>query len=118
MAWIGEAGRHTPVLGSSDPTRLAAWYQAAFAPGIDVTESMLQLRGRSSSRSATTSLRRLPNRVGSSSRSTSTNCPYWSHIRRRWTWRVRPMEQQIPVGTIATVDDADGNVVDILELDE
>jgi predicted enzyme related to lactoylglutathione lyase len=119
MALVSEARLHGLVLGSSDPKRLAAWYQAAFTPDVEVTDSVLQLSKGAlifEQRDDVAPQAAEPGRiiVNIQVDELPVLVAHLEALDPEW---VRPVEQ-IPVGTIATVKDADGNFVNILELNE
>jgi predicted enzyme related to lactoylglutathione lyase len=117
VALVSGAYLHSLVLGSSDPKRLAAWYQAAFAPDVEITDSMLHLgqgtfvfeqRDDVAAQAAESGRIIINIRVD--------ELPVLvAHLEKLDLEWIRPAEQ-IPGGTIATVKDVDGNFVNILEL--
>lgn len=118
MALVSEARLNGLVLGSADPERLAAWYRDAFAPGAELTDSVLTLghglliferRDDVAARAAE------PGRVIINIQ-VDELAVLVAHLETLDLEWIRPVER-IPVGTIATVKDADGNFVNILELD-
>jgi hypothetical protein len=119
MALVSGARLNGLVLGSTDPERLAAWYQAAFAPGADVSDSVLRLshglliferRDDVAAKAAE------PGRVIVNIQvdRLSELVAHLEQLDLEW---IRPVES-IHVGTIATVKDADGNFVNILEFND
>ncbi len=117
MALVNEAGLHSLVLGSSDPKRLAAWYQAAFAPDVEVTDSVLQLNQGTlifEQRDDVAPQAAEPGRIIVNIQVNELQALV-AHLEAMDLEWIRPAEQ-IPVGVIATVKDADGNFVNILEL--
>jgi hypothetical protein len=119
VALVSEARLHSLVLGSSDPKRLAAWYQSAFAPDVAVTDSVLRLsRGTLIFEQRDDVARQAaePGRIIVNIQVDELPVLV-AHLRTLDLEWIRPVER-IPVGTIATVKDADGNFVNILELDE
>jgi hypothetical protein len=118
VALVSEARLNGLVLGSADPERLAAWYRDAFAPGAELTDSVLTLghglliferRDDVAARAAE------PGRVIINIQ-VDELAVLVAHLETLDLEWIRPVER-IPVGTIATVKDADGNFVNILELD-
>lgn len=119
MALVSRARLSGLVLGSSDPKRLADWYRAAFAPDVEVTDSVLWLeqgvlvfeqRDDVATRAAE------PGRIIVNIQ-VDELAVLVAHLQTLDLEWVRPVEQ-IPIGTIATVLDADGNFVNIVELGE
>ncbi|MEU4448173.1 VOC family protein [Actinosynnema sp. NPDC050801] len=109
------AGLSGLVLGSTDPKRLGAWYQAAFAPEADLADSVLWLeqgvlvfeeRDDVAERSAE------PGRVIINIQ-VSDLAALVTHLNGLGdvTW-IRPVEE-IQIGLIATVKDVDGNFVNV-----
>ena len=119
MALVSEARLNSLVLGSSDPKRLAAWYQAAFAPDVEVTDSVLRLSQGGlifEQRDDVAAHAAEPGRILINIQVDELPLLV-AHLEALDLEWIRPVEQ-IPVGTIATVKDADGNFVNILELNE
>lgn len=119
MALVSEARLASLVLGSGDPKRLADWYQAAFAPDVQITDSVLRLdqgvliferRDDVAAQAAE------PGRiiVNIQVNELAVLVAHLESLDLEW---IRPVEQ-FPAGTIATIKDADGNFVNILELSE
>jgi hypothetical protein len=119
MGLVSEAGLHSLVLGSSEPKRLAAWYQAAFAPDVEVTDSVLQLNQGTlifEQRDDVAPEAVEPGRIIVNIRVAELQALV-AHLEAMNLEWIRPVEP-IPIGAIATVKDADGNFVNILELNE
>ena len=117
MPHVSGARLGSLVLGSTDPNRLAAWYQAAFAPGEELLDSVLRLnRGAFvfEQREDVAARAIQPGRVIINIQVDDFTV-LETHLRALDLVWVRPVEQ-IPVGTIATLEDADGNYVNILEI--
>ncbi|MFE9328906.1 hypothetical protein ACIHDR_49140 [Nocardia sp. NPDC052278] len=116
---MSKARLHSLVLGSNDPKRLADWYQAAFAPNVEVVDSVLRLsygtlifeHRDDVALQAVEPGRIIINIVVDE---LAVLVAHLEALDLKW---IRPVEQ-IPVGTIATIQDADGNFVNILQLDE
>ncbi|MBF6065451.1 VOC family protein [Nocardia terpenica] len=120
MAVISEAGLSSLVLGSTDPKRLGAWYQSAFAPDVEIEDSVLRLTQGFlvfEERDDVATQATEPGRIiiNIQVREMATLVAHLNTL-KDLEW-VRPVED-IPVGQIATIKDADGNFVNILQLNE
>ena len=119
MAVMSGARVGSLVLGSSDPERIAGWYQAAFAPGREVVDSVLHLNHGLlifERRSDVEPTSREPGRIiiNIEVDELATLVEHLEALDIDW---VRPVEM-IPVGLIATLRDADGNLVNLLQLND
>jgi hypothetical protein len=105
------------VLGSSDPERLCAWYQASFAPGEEVVDFVLVLSHgllifERRADVETSALE--PGRIIINIQ-VDDLAVLAEHLRSLDLDWVRPVEP-ISVGLIATLRDVDGNFVNLLQL--
>jgi predicted enzyme related to lactoylglutathione lyase len=106
------------VLGSTDPARLSAWYRAAFAPSaetggvLELSSGRLIFEQRDDLEPASREAGRiLINLYVDDIRAVE------AHLRSLDVEFIRPVEP-FPAGIIATLKDADGNYVQIVELAE
>jgi hypothetical protein len=105
------------VLGSPDPDRLAAWYQATFAPGEAITDSVLRLsQGALVFEQSDDVCAQAfePRRVVINIQVDDFSV-IEAHLKTLALEWVRPVEQ-VGVGTIATLTDVDGNYVNVIEV--
>ena len=118
MALVSGAGLGSLVLGSADPERLAAWYQSAFAPDEQLPDLVLQLaqgllifEARDDVAEHTVEPGRIIINIAVQDMDILA-----AHLEslEGLEW-VRPVET-IPVGRIATLKDADGNFVNVIQL--
>jgi hypothetical protein len=117
VALVSNARVGSLVLGSTDPKRLAAWYQAAFAPEVEITDSVLQLSTGAmvfEERDDVAAQSAEPGRIIINIQVDDMSVLV-AHLEKLDLEWIRPVEE-IPVGTIATLKDADGNFVNLLQL--
>jgi predicted enzyme related to lactoylglutathione lyase len=118
MALVSEAALGSLVLGSADPERLAAWYQSVFAPDEQMPDLVLRLaRGLLifEARDDVAEGAAEPGRIIINIEVDDMDI-LASHVEnvQGLEW-IRPVET-IPVGRIATLKDADGNFVNVIQL--
>jgi hypothetical protein len=106
------------VLGSSDPQRLARWYRAAFAPDApDGTVVALDAGSRLifDARNDVASEAAEPGRmlINLYVADAYAIAEHLTGLGVRWVRQVEPF----PPGLIGTVEDADGNYVQVVQLD-
>jgi len=116
---IGGARLSRLVLGSTDPDRLLDWYRAAFSPAAVVTGEPKVLKLRHSElifegRDDVAAGAAEPGRVILSLQ-VDDFAALEAHLRTLdLTWVREP--EVLPFGTIATVADADGNYINLIDL--
>jgi predicted enzyme related to lactoylglutathione lyase len=118
MAPISGADLNGVVLGSADPQRLAAWYRAVLAPDVHdaypvlrLSRALLIFEQRDDVGAAAAEPGRMILTV-----QVDELAVLLAHLAAMDVQWVRPVER-IPVGSIATLADPDGNFVNILQLD-
>jgi hypothetical protein len=119
VALVSNARLFGFVLGSRDPERLGAWYVSAFAPGGNIVDSTLELdhgllifERRDDVAAEVVEPGRIIVNV-----QVDRLAELVVHLEQLELDWIRPVEQ-IAVGSIATIKDADGSYVNILELHE
>lgn len=120
MAVVSGAALGSLVLGSTDPKRLGAWYQSAFAPDADFSASVLQLEQGFlvfEQRDDVAEQAVEPGRliININIRDMDVLVQHLAKL-EGLEW-VRPVES-IAVGLIATVRDADGNFVNVVQFND
>lgn len=119
MSLISKARLGSLVLGTTDPERCSAWYQAAFAPDEEVVDSVLRLSQGAlifERRDDVETSAREPGRIIINIQ-VDDLIQLKDHLKALELEWVRPVEL-IPVGLIATLRDVDGNFVNLLQLND
>jgi hypothetical protein len=115
MSFIGRARLGSLVLGTTDPEKCSAWYQAVFAPDEEVVDSVLRLSQGAlifERRDDVETSAREPGRIIINIQ-VDDLIQLKDHLKALELEWVRPVEL-IPVGLIATLRDVDGNFVNLL----
>ncbi|HEV2639933.1 MAG TPA: VOC family protein [Actinocrinis sp.] len=117
MPYVSGARLGSVILGSADPARLAAWYQAAFAPGVAIVDSVLRLRMGAlvfEQREDVGGRAAEPGRIVLNVQ-VDRFPALEAHLRTLGVEWLRAPEQ-VPQGFIGTLLDADGNLVNVIEI--